>query len=45
MTWIPNDPSNPKLYGMGRKIGITIAVLTATLVVGLGSLAYSSSIE
>ena len=45
VTWIPEDPSNPKLYGMGRKIGITIAVSTATLAVGLGSSAYSGGIE
>ncbi|KAJ5664196.1 major facilitator superfamily domain-containing protein [Penicillium longicatenatum] len=45
VTWIPDDPSNPKHYGMGKKIGITIDVSTATLTVGLGSSAYSGGVD
>ncbi|KAJ5669650.1 major facilitator superfamily domain-containing protein [Penicillium macrosclerotiorum] len=45
VTWIPDDPSNPQRYDMGKKIGITIAVSTAALAVGLGSSDYSGGVD
>lgn len=45
VSWLPDDPRNPMRFSMWRKIMITVTVSIATLVVAVGSSAYSGSIQ
>ncbi|KAI9925913.1 hypothetical protein ASPWEDRAFT_42575 [Aspergillus wentii DTO 134E9] len=45
VSWIPNDPRNPMLFSLGKKITITLTVAFSTLIVSLTSSAYSGSIK
>ncbi|KAL2817059.1 major facilitator superfamily domain-containing protein [Aspergillus cavernicola] len=45
ISWLPDDPRNPMLFSLRKKVGITIVVSTATLVVAVGSSAYSGAIH
>jgi multidrug resistance protein len=45
VAWIPNDPRNPLLFSLPRKLVITFTVALSTLIVSLTSSAYSGSIH
>jgi multidrug resistance protein len=45
VAWMLNDPRNPLLFSLPRKLIITFAVALSTLVVSLTSSAYSGSIR
>ena len=44
VTWIPNDPRNPMLFGNVKKWSITMLVAFATLAVALVSSAYTGGV-
>ena len=44
VTWIPDDPRNPMLFGQVKKWAITMTVAVATLAVALVSSAYTGGI-
>lgn len=43
VSWIPNDPRNPMLLSMTKKVSITIVVSAAALAVAVASSAYSGA--
>ncbi|KAJ5765938.1 major facilitator superfamily domain-containing protein [Penicillium odoratum] len=45
VSWLPDDPRNPMLFSLPKKVVITIIVSTATLVVAVGSSAYSGAVD
>ncbi|GCB21488.1 uncharacterized MFS-type transporter C530.15c [Aspergillus awamori] len=45
VSWIPNDNRNPMLFGLGRKVAITLIVASCTLTVSLTSSVYSGSVS
>lgn len=45
VSWIPDDVRNPMRFSLFKKLGITITVSMATLVVAVSSSAYSGSIK